>query len=56
MQTFERSEEIRHEQKALIHDQRQQVKILKAKLKLQEQEMQEMRSKQRYLEIMLETA
>ena len=56
LETFERSEEIRHEQKEMINDQKQQVKALKGKVKLQDEQMQEMRSKTRYLEVMLEAA
>lgn len=56
LETFERSEKIRHEQKELIQDQRLQVRALKTKAKQQEQQMTEMRNKQRYLEVMLETA
>lgn len=56
LSTFERSEEIRHEQKEMINDQKQQVKALKGKVKLLDEEIHQMRSKNRYLEVMLETA
>ena len=39
LQSFERSEEIRREQKELINEQRQQMKHLKGKLKKQDAKM-----------------